>query len=176
MIQFNQSLEKSLIENFFVGELTYSPTIDLLGRLTNAFHHLEDWEDINAKFPPIQYIYGPPGTGKTTSLKNKIIGLTKDNPNVKILVLTPTNKACDVLAEKLYDEDYDSFIRLSSQTSTALPEDMYSNDLGDGSLASLNVLISTIHRHSYFKVNSEHSQYFCTIMKVGIILLSTKPL
>lgn len=160
LIQLNQVLPDTLVDNFFVGEITYSPTIDLLGRLTNAFHHLEDWEDINLKFPPIQYIYGPPGTGKTTSLKNKIIGLTEDNPSVKILVLTPTNKACDVLAEKLYEENYDSFIRLSSQTSTALPEDVYTNDLNDVSLENLNVLISTIHRHSYFKVNTDHSQFY----------------
>ncbi|MBK8749457.1 MAG: AAA family ATPase [Saprospiraceae bacterium] len=160
LIQLNQSLPEPLVDNFFVGEITYTPTIDLLGRLTNAFNHLEDWEDINLKFPPIYYIYGPPGTGKTTSLKNTIIKLTKDNPNVKILVLTPTNKACDVLAEKLYDNNYSSFLRLSSQTSTILPEDMYTNELTDILFDSLNVLISTIHRHSYFKVNTEHSQYF----------------
>ncbi len=160
LVQLNESLPDTLVDNFFVGEITYSPTIDLLGRLTNAFDHLEDWEDINEKFPPIQYIYGPPGTGKTTWLKNKIIELAKENSNVKVLVLTPTNKACDVLAEKLYGEGFDQFIRLSSPTSTMLPEEMYSNELTDVSLENLNVLISTIHRHSYFKVNTEHSQYY----------------
>src|SRR5690606_30275931 len=75
LIQLNESLPDTFVDNFFVGEITYSPTIDLLGRLTNAFDHLEDWEDIYEKFPPIQYIYGPPGTGKTTWLKNKIIEL-----------------------------------------------------------------------------------------------------
>lgn len=160
LIQLNEELSDTLIDNFFVGEITYIPTIDLLARLTNAFHHLEDWEDINLKFPPIQYIYGPPGTGKTTSLKNEIIGLTEDNSSVKILVLTPTNKACDVLAEKLFQEGYEQFIRLSSPTSTQIPEEFYRNQLNNETLDELNVLISTIHRHSYFKVSTEHSQYF----------------
>ena len=50
----------------------------------------------------IEFIYGPPGTGKTTRLVkmvSDILKLTKEKVN--ILVLTPTNKAADVVAEKM---------------------------------------------------------------------------
>ena len=160
LIQLNVDLDDNLIDKFFVGEITYLPSIDLLGRLTNAFNKLDEWDDINEIFPAIEYIYGPPGTGKTTTLKERIFSLTKQDDNVKILVLTPTNKACDVLAEKLFNDDYYDFIRLSSQTSINLPEDLYTNDLSNDLLKKKNVVISTIHRHSYYKVSTETSEYF----------------
>ncbi|MFD0699457.1 AAA domain-containing protein [Myroides pelagicus] len=159
LIQLGEVLDETLIKDFFIAEISYFPTIDLLGRLTNAFEHLEEWENINDKFPAIEYIYGPPGTGKTTTLKNRIVDLSK-NKDIKILVLAPTNKACDVLAEKLYEDNFYNFLRLSSPTSVKLSEEHYTNELDNITLDSLNVLISTIHRHSYFKVNTDHSQFY----------------
>lgn len=50
----------------------------------------------------IQFIFGPPGTGKTTYLANNIVApFVKDNENFKILILTPTNKAADVITNKI---------------------------------------------------------------------------
>lgn len=160
LIQLDESLPDELIKNFFMAEITYQPTIDLLNRLRVAFQRIRTWEDIETEFPPINYIYGPPGTGKTTTLKEKIKTFYKKNSKVKILVLAPTNKACDVLAEKLNEDGFSNFIRLSSPTSEVLPEDFYRNDLSKDTLDNTNVLISTIHRHSYFKVNTEHSQFY----------------
>ncbi len=59
----------------------------------------------------ISFIFGPPGTGKTTTIIND--HLKKQNPssNSKILVLTPTNKAADVITERLI-KDSDSDIQL----------------------------------------------------------------
>lgn len=51
----------------------------------------------------LKFIFGPPGTGKTTKLATNIIRLIKESQECKILVLTPTNKACDVLTEKILD-------------------------------------------------------------------------
>lgn len=160
LIHIDEPLPNEIFESFFMAEITYQPTIDLLQRLRNAFAHLDTWDDIETEFPAIQYIYGPPGTGKTTTLKDKIKTLYKENPNVKILVLAPTNKACDVLAEKLYEDKFRKFIRLSGTTSETLPESFYSNELNRDELYKGNVIISTIHRHSYFKISTEHSLFF----------------
>ena len=54
----------------------------------------------------IKYIYGPPGTGKTTRLIGKIHDIIQNSETeLDILVLTPTNKAADVIASRLSDND-----------------------------------------------------------------------
>lgn len=54
----------------------------------------------------IKYIYGPPGTGKTTRLVSKIQDIIQSSEtDLDILVLTPTNKAADVIASRLSDND-----------------------------------------------------------------------
>ena len=62
-----------------------------------------DLEYLRENLPDcIKYIYGPPGTGKTTKLVSKIEDiLTTDETPLDILVLTPTNKAADVIATRL---------------------------------------------------------------------------
>ena len=53
----------------------------------------------------ISFIFGPPGTGKTTYLAGKIlIPLIKKEKKCRVLVLTPTNKAADVLAARIMQE------------------------------------------------------------------------
>ena len=51
----------------------------------------------------ISFVFGPPATGKSTFLSNKIKTLIDNNTKCKILVLCPTNKACDVLTQKIMD-------------------------------------------------------------------------
>lgn len=55
----------------------------------------------------ISFVFGPPGTGKTTYLANKIVDeMNNSRRNIyRILVLTPTNKACDVLVRKIMEID-----------------------------------------------------------------------
>ena len=77
--------------------------------LTKQFIKLDLSDDYNLKenLPDcIKYIYGPPGTGKTTRLVSQIhdIVTTNEQP-LDILVLTPTNKAADVLASRLNDNE-----------------------------------------------------------------------
>ncbi len=68
--------------------------------LKTAFQELNSEDCLQQTFySDIEFIYGPPGTGKTTFLiKDKIIPLAEKNK--KILVLTPTNKAADLLVKK----------------------------------------------------------------------------
>ena len=53
----------------------------------------------------IEFVFGPPGTGKTHTLAQKIIALMTDPADKKILVMTPTNKAADVLVNKIMELD-----------------------------------------------------------------------
>ena len=66
----------------------------------------EDDFDMNANLPEnIEFIYGPPGTGKTTELVKQVHNLLEKEPKAKILILTPTNKAADVVAIKMSNDD-----------------------------------------------------------------------
>ncbi len=75
----------------------------VLDKLKTAFRELPCAEHDNLQAnltPQIEFILGPPGTGKTTYLaRERIIPLMKEN--LKILVLTPTNKVADVLMKKM---------------------------------------------------------------------------
>ena len=52
----------------------------------------------------IEFIFGPPGTGKTTHLaKNVLMPLIQGADQLKVLVLTPTNKSADVLVRRIMD-------------------------------------------------------------------------
>lgn len=63
-------------------ELNFDPQFDMKANLT----------------PNIEFIFGPPGTGKTTYLVQKVlIPMMQGADPAKVLVLTPTNKAADVL-------------------------------------------------------------------------------
>ena len=58
----------------------------------------------------VEFIFGPPGTGKTTYLAKKlIIPKMHENCEMKILVLTPTNKAADVLTRRLMSIQINNF-------------------------------------------------------------------
>lgn len=87
--------------------ITLNDQIDLIGKLRTAFKrlHLEDSFNLKANLQNnIQFIFGPPGTGKTTTVAKKIISLMETAPICRILVLAPTNTACDELARKIIEQ------------------------------------------------------------------------
>ena len=84
-------------------------TLSIVDCLETRFIQLGYDDEYNLKdnLPSnIHYIYGPPGTGKTTWLTSKIVSsLEESMAPQNILILTPTNKAADVIAEMLLKTD-----------------------------------------------------------------------
>ena len=81
---------------------------NIINSLETRFLQLdkEDDFDMNDNLPKnLSFIYGPPGTGKTTALVKQVHDLLEKEPNAKILVLTPTNKAADVVAIKMSSDN-----------------------------------------------------------------------
>ncbi len=80
----------------------------ILEELRKAFYQLpfEDDYDLQQYLTEkIRFIFGPPGTGKTTYLAaNEIIPLMQKEEELKVLVLTPTNKAADVLTKRIIEK------------------------------------------------------------------------
>ena len=145
--------------DIFKVEINFTPVIDLLDRLYKVFtnsNYIEPWQDIEESMPSLNYIYGPPGTGKTTTLCNNINKILGSNPNSKLLVLTPTNKAADVVCKQLWDINSDIFaVRLSRPTDLELEEEaIYRDTIDEVDMKSINVVASTIHRLPYFNIQN----------------------
>lgn len=80
----------------------------LLQELLERFRELrlDEKFDMKASLTPhIEFVFGPPGTGKTTHIAEKIlIPLMQGTEPTRVLVLTPTNKAADVLTTRIMEK------------------------------------------------------------------------
>jgi hypothetical protein len=80
----------------------------LLQELLERFRELRLDEKFDMKanlMPDIEFVFGPPGTGKTTHLAEKIlIPMMQGMEPTRVLVLTPTNKAADVLTTRIIEK------------------------------------------------------------------------
>ena len=89
------------------ARITAQNPVFLLEELKNQFAKLEldDEYDMQENLcSNIDFVFGPPGTGKTTYLANEIIiPMMKQYDKCKVLVLTPTNKAADVITKKIQE-------------------------------------------------------------------------
>lgn len=159
LIYSREGLPKSTLNKLstiFKITINFTPVIDLIDRLYMAFtnpNNLDSWENIQEEMPGLNYMYGPPGTGKTTKICKMINNILSENPDTKILVLTPTNKAADVVCKRLLDINFNIFItRLSSPTDPELDEAIYRDILELDEMININVVASTIHRLPYFNI------------------------
>lgn len=83
----------------------------LLEELRRAFERLGEDREYDDNFDMqsnlcenIEFVFGPPGTGKTTHLAREIIMPLMQSPKeLKVLVLTPTNKSADVLVRRIME-------------------------------------------------------------------------
>lgn len=134
--------------------------------LTNIIDSLEirflqlgyaDDYDMQENLPKdVSFIYGPPGTGKTTRLVERLHEMvTSAESKLNILVLTPTNKAADVIAEKLAEDRdccYNYLTRFGSTESIKLIEDysvLETRDTIDLELYPHNIVVTTVARFAY---------------------------
>lgn len=129
----------------------------------NRFSQLNrDWNlstRLDQKLPSnLEFIYGPPGTGKTTELVKRISVALRDNPLYNILVVTPTNRAADEIAERLVIDVFASeyLSRYGVTESRELvrnhPEVLKNRQSMDLNKSNKNVMVTTIARYPYDSV------------------------
>ena len=116
----------------------------------------EDNYDLQANLPDdINFIYGPPGTGKTTRLVERLHEIVENaDKKLNILVLTPTNKAADVIAEKMACDKvcFNYLIRFGSTESRVIIEEyavLDTRDTIDLELYDKNIVVTTAARYAY---------------------------
>ena len=132
----------------------------LLDALRKEFAALpyEDDFDMQENLPEnIEFVFGPPGTGKTTYLaKERLIPLMRQSEDCKVLVLTPTNKASDVLVHRIMElcsknDDYEKWlVRFGATGEEDIEQSpVFRDKTFDIRTLRKNVTITTIARFPY---------------------------
>lgn len=144
------------ISKFKYAEIEVKNVLFLLEELIKEFENLNlnDEDNIKEILPDnLEFVFGPPGTGKTTYLAKFIRESMNKNTNFNILVLTPTNKASDVLARKILEQEEsvpDWLIRFGNTGDQSLEESGAVKDKSYNITSrQQNVVISTIARIPY---------------------------
>lgn len=117
----------------------------------------------------IEFIFGPPGTGKTTYLAEKVLhSLMVGKTPRRVLVLTPTNTAADVLTQKLLSfisdtkKARDWIVRFGTTNDPVIEQSGVYREK-DFPIKSLEryITITTIARfpYDYFMENGEKALY-----------------
>lgn len=146
-------------------EFKFTRVIDLISRLTIAFRSLSLGDNANLKnelTDNIRFIFGPPGTGKTTHLAKLVIEKITRKQSDRILILTPTNKAADVLVKrilKLAEEQEDIYpdgwlARFGTSADLDLLDRgiVYDANTFELNVYSQCVLVTTVHRFPYEQI------------------------
>ncbi|MDN4066658.1 AAA domain-containing protein [Paenibacillus vini] len=132
----------------------------LLEELRKQFNELKLDDHYNMKenlCKNIEFVFGPPGTGKTTHLAREVlIPLMQRENDAKVLVLTPTNKAADVLVNRIMeimgnDNEYDHWlVRFGATGDNAIAQsNVYRDKSFDIRALSRHVTVTTIARFPY---------------------------
>lgn len=127
----------------------------------------------------IEFVFGPPGTGKTTHLaKNIIIPLMKENAECKILVLTPTNKAADVLTRRIMEalrgnpSNVDWLVRFGATTDEEIEQsNVFKDKTFDIRKLPKSVTITTIARFPYDFFMPQGQRLFLNELKWDYIII-----
>lgn len=122
-----------------------------------ALDYADDYDMQESLCENIEFVFGPPGTGKTTHLAKKVLmPLMKGNDNLKVLVLTPTNKSADVLVRRIMDvmqgdTSYNEWLIRFGGTGDEIIEQspVYRDKTVDILNLDKNVTVTTIARFPY---------------------------
>ena len=122
-----------------------------------ALNYADDFNMQENLCEDIEFVFGPPGTGKTTHLaKNVLIPLMEENSECKVLVLTPTNKAADVLVCRIMEilqgsHSYEDWlVRFGATADEEIEQSpVFKDKTFDIRTLSKNVTITTIARFPY---------------------------
>ena len=131
--------------------------LEELRRQFVAFNYADDFNMQENLCENIEFVFGPPGTGKTTHLaKNVLIPLMEENDECKVLVLTPTNKAADVLARRIMEvlhgsHSYEDWlVRFGATADEEIEQSpVFKDKTFDIRTLTKNVTITTIARFPY---------------------------
>jgi hypothetical protein len=139
----------------------------ILENLRNNFIKLPfvDDDNLQDQLPKnIKFVFGPPGTGKTTYLVKEEILRRTTKPEIKILVLTPTNKAADVLTKRLMQESpsyADWLVRYGITKDNEIANSpIFKTKEIAGSAVSKLILITTTARFPYdsFRIENQNGE------------------
>ena len=100
-------------EKLTLASLDVNNPKGLVKNLYDAFAKLpfsNDFDMQNGLKNNVKFIFGPPGTGKTYYLAHEVISKhIRENERCKVLVLTPTNQAADVITKELISANPDTY-------------------------------------------------------------------
>ena len=162
-VRFPEAMAKEVLKEREIRtvKLTFGRVADLIQMLKSGFRSLNLLPETNLKATlthNIKFLFGPPGTGKTTTLATRLYKRIEDGIEGPIIVLTPTNKAADVLAHKIITINGGIppawLVRFGTCTD---PKLLAENVVTNRSNTIVNehtpiVLITTIHRFTYDSV------------------------
>ncbi len=127
----------------------------------------------------IEFVFGPPGTGKTTHLVREVIlPLMSKKEDLKVLVLTPTNKAADVLVKGVMREmkggqNYlDWLVRFGATNDRGIESSgVYRDKSLDIREFPRNVTVTTMHRFAYdYFLPDSQTRLYLDALKWDVII------
>ena len=154
----------------------------LLEELRKQFALLQYDDDFNMRdhlCGNIEFVFGPPGTGKTTYLaRNVLLPMMKENKECRVLVLTPTNKAADVLTQRIMEvsgdsKEYDEWlIRFGATADESIEQSsVFKDKTFDIRALQKSVTITTIARFPYDYFMPHGDRLFLNELKWDYIVI-----
>ncbi|MGY3214481.1 AAA domain-containing protein [Mucilaginibacter sp. HD30] len=154
----------------FQAVISFSRPSGLSQQLYRCFHRLDlppEYNVAREMTDHVRFIFGPPGTGKTTNIAEKILERMRVAPHARILVLTPTNKAANVIVKRILKQSLPSdltlswLVRYGNAPDTEIIDHNLARDAGNFDLdrAGGQVLVTTVHRFFYDQVRSHPGRH-----------------